>query len=39
MVVPYINRADGVGMCPMEEISVGKSPSEFLAVLQGNRQQ
>ncbi|MBM3154231.1 MAG: DUF1893 domain-containing protein [Chloroflexi bacterium] len=32
-VVPYISRVGGVGMCPMEEMSVGKSPEEFLAVL------
>jgi len=32
-VVAYISRADGVGMCPMEEMSVGKSPEEFLAAL------
>lgn len=27
-VVPYIQRPDG-GMCPMEELSLGKEPEEF----------
>jgi hypothetical protein len=32
-VVPYIRREDSEGMCPMEEMSLGQSPSEFLASL------
>jgi hypothetical protein len=28
-VVPYIARNDGKGMCPMEELSLGKEPEEF----------
>ena len=27
--VPYICRPDGKRMCPMEELSLGKSPAEF----------
>lgn len=27
--VPFILRADGVRMCPMEELSIGKGPEEF----------
>jgi hypothetical protein len=27
--VPYICRPDGKRMCPMEELSLGKSPDEF----------
>jgi hypothetical protein len=27
--VPYICRPDGQRMCPMEELSLGKSPEEF----------
>jgi len=27
--VPYIERADGQGMCPMEKLSIGKEPDEF----------
>jgi hypothetical protein len=27
--VPFITRADGVNMCPMEELSLGKNPEEF----------
>lgn len=34
-VVPYIRRADSEEMCPMEALSLGKSPSEFLAALKG----
>jgi len=32
-VVPHIERANGAGMCPMEELSMGKSPAEFYAVM------
>jgi len=28
-IVPYIQRADGEGMCPMEKLSLGKEPEEF----------
>ncbi len=27
--VPYIQRPDGKGMCPMEKLSIGKEPEEF----------
>jgi hypothetical protein len=32
-VVPYIMRDDGKGMCPMEELSLGKEPEEFYKVM------
>jgi hypothetical protein len=32
-VVPYIMRDDGKGMCPMEELSLGKKPEEFYRVM------
>ena len=28
-IVPYIQRPDGKGMCPMEKLSIGKDPEEF----------
>jgi len=28
-IVPYIQRDDGKGMCPMEKLSLGKGPEEF----------
>jgi hypothetical protein len=28
-IVPYIQRPDGKGMCPMEKLSIGKEPEEF----------
>ena len=31
--VPFILRADGVRMCPMEELSIDKIPDEFYAAL------
>ena len=31
--VPYIIRDDGKGMCPMEEMSIGKTPGEFYKVM------
>jgi len=31
--VPYIQRPDGKGMCPMEELSLGKDPEEFYRAL------
>ncbi|OGO42688.1 MAG: hypothetical protein A2137_01765 [Chloroflexi bacterium RBG_16_58_8] len=27
--VPYILRPDGQGLCPMEQLSIGKEPEEF----------
>jgi hypothetical protein len=32
-VVPYIMRDDGKGMCPMEELSIGKEPEEFYRLM------
>jgi hypothetical protein len=32
-IVPFILRADGVRMCPMEELSIGKEPDEFYTEL------
>ena len=32
-VVPCITRDDGKGMCPMEELSLGKEPEEFYRVM------
>jgi len=32
-VVPYIRRPNQQGMCPMEELSLSKSPEEFYAAL------
>ncbi len=31
--VPFIQRPDGQGMCPMEELSIGKDPGEFYLAL------
>jgi len=28
-IVPFIQRADKKGMCPMEQLSIGKDPEEF----------
>lgn len=28
-IVPYIEKANGEGMCPMEELSINKEPEEF----------
>jgi hypothetical protein len=28
-IVPCVMRDDGKGMCPMEELSIGKTPKEF----------
>ncbi len=33
MVVPFIQRDDKKGMCPMEELSRGKGPQEFHRIL------
>lgn len=32
-LVPFITRADGKDMCPMERLSLGKSPEEFYQAL------
>ena len=32
-IVPFITRPDGVRMCPMEELSIGKEPEEFYQVM------
>jgi hypothetical protein len=32
-VVPRIKRPDGRGLCPMEELSLGKDPEEFYLAL------
>jgi hypothetical protein len=31
--VPYIERADCQGMCPMEKLSIGKEPDEFYRLI------
>ncbi len=28
-IVPFIQRPDGKGICPMEQLSIGKEPEEF----------
>jgi hypothetical protein len=33
MIVPYIVRDDGRGMCPMERLSIGKGPGEFHRIM------
>jgi hypothetical protein len=32
-VVPFIMRDDGQSMCPMEQLSIGKSPDEFYEIM------
>jgi hypothetical protein len=32
-VVPFIMRDDGKALCPMEQLSIGKSPTEFYEVM------
>ncbi len=32
-IVPSIQRADGKGMCPMEQLSIGRAPEEFYSTL------
>jgi hypothetical protein len=32
-IVPFIIRDDGKGMCPMEQLSIGKSPEEFYSIM------
>jgi hypothetical protein len=33
VTVPSIQRADGAGICPMEQLSLGKTPAEFYAAV------
>ncbi|MBN1176102.1 MAG: DUF1893 domain-containing protein [Dehalococcoidales bacterium] len=33
VIVPRIKRPDGKGLCPMEELSLGKDPEEFYRAL------
>jgi hypothetical protein len=32
-IVPYIMRDDGQGLCPMEQLSIGKDPDEFYKIM------
>ena len=32
-IVPYIQKADGEGMCPMEGLSMNKEPGEFYEIV------
>jgi hypothetical protein len=32
-LVPFIMRDDGKGMCPMEQLSIGKVPEEFYQIM------
>jgi hypothetical protein len=32
-IVPFIMRDDGRGLCPMEQLSIGKSPEEFYKIM------
>jgi hypothetical protein len=32
-VVPFIMREDGRALCPMEQLSIGKSPDEFYKIM------
>ncbi len=32
-VIPHIRREDGRGMCPMEQLSLGKEPEEFYKIM------
>jgi hypothetical protein len=32
-LVPFIMREDGKGMCPMEQLSIGKEPGEFHQIM------
>jgi hypothetical protein len=32
-IVPFIMRDDGQAMCPMEQLSLGKSPEEFYSIM------
>ena len=32
-IVPFIMREDGKDLCPMEQLSIGKSPDEFYQIM------
>jgi hypothetical protein len=32
-IIPFIMRDDGKGMCPMEQLSIGRSPEEFYSIM------
>jgi hypothetical protein len=32
-IVPYIQKSEGEGMCPMEELSIDKEPEEFYRLI------
>ncbi len=32
-IVPFIMRDDGQGLCPMEQLSIGKEPDEFYHIM------
>lgn len=32
-IVPYIQRSEDKGMCPMEKLSIGKEPDEFYQLI------
>jgi len=34
-IVPYIQKSDGEGMCPMEKLSIDKGPEEFYQLIKG----
>ena len=34
-IVPFIQKPGGEDMCPMERLSIGKAPEEFLEVMKG----
>jgi hypothetical protein len=36
--VPFIRRDDGKGMCPMEQLSIGKGPEEFYRIMKAKIQ-
>jgi hypothetical protein len=37
--VPFIMRDDGQGMCPMEQLSIGKGPEEFYRLMKAKIQE
>ena len=37
VTVPSIQQADGGGICPMEQLSLGKTPAEFYAAVRRQR--
>lgn len=32
-IIPYIQKSNGEGMCPMEKLSINKEPAEFYGVI------